>query len=79
MVLASSQSVGASCNLHRGCKPYLCSPALAAADGGEDDKFVEAIEIAKKNGLAGSGDKIVLAHGTTGGASLANFRMVVLN
>ena len=78
-LLASDAHIGASCNLHRGCMPYLAPPELAAAEGGEDDKFVFALETAKKHGLAKSGDKIVLAHGMVSGkASLTNFRMVVL-
>ena len=78
MVLASDEHVGAACNLHRGCMPFMCPADLANVPGKEDDRFVVALEIAKAQGLAVSGDKIVLAHGGAG-ASLANFRMVVLN
>ena len=79
MVLATDEHIGASCNLHRGCIPYLCPPELAATEGNEDEKFVYAIEQALVNGFAASGDKVVLAFGNqTGKASLTNFQLVVL-
>ena len=79
MVLASDEHVGASCNLHRGCIPYLCPPELATIEGDEDSKFCYAIEQAMLNGLAMSGDKVVLAFGNKSGqASLSNFQLVVL-
>jgi pyruvate kinase len=78
-VLSSDPHVGAALNLHRGCLPYLCPPELAYAENNEDERFVVALEIAKREGLIGAGDKVVLAHGTQSGAtSLTNLRVVVM-
>jgi len=80
-VLASDPHVGGALNLHRGCIPYACPAELAKlpSKGSEDERFLAAIEIAKKEGLVGSGDKVVLAHGVKSGkSSLTNFQMVVL-
>jgi len=79
MVLASDAHIGAACNLHRGCMPYLCPPELASVDGDEESKLIFAIELALKHGLVASGDKVVLANGIKSGqTSLTNFRMVVI-
>jgi len=79
LVLASDSHVGAACNLHRGCVPYLCPEELRDAADKEDERFMTAIQYGKNFGLISSGDKIVLAHGVTSGkTSLTSFRMVVL-
>ena len=78
ITLASDAHVGAACNLHRGCIPYLCPPSIVGG-GQEDERFAAAITIAKAAGLARSGDVCVLAHGVTSGvSSLTNFKLVKL-
>ena len=77
-VLASDPHVGAALNLHRGCVPYLC-PQDVANSATEDERFYIALSLAKKHGLAASGDRVILAHGfKSGKSSLTSFRMVVL-
>ena len=79
MVLASDVHIGAACNLHRGCRPYACPENLAGPDSSDDDRFLYALQLATRNGLAKSGDTIVLAYGMKSGqTSLTNFRVVVL-
>ena len=78
LVLASDAHIGAALNLHRGCVPYLCPPDLAES-ATEDERFFVALSLAKEHGLAGAGDRVILAHGyKSGKSSLTSFRMVVL-
>jgi len=78
VVLASEANVGASCNLHRGCVPFVCPPSIVG-DGQEDERFAAAITISKNVGLVKAGDVVVLAHGVKSGhTSLANFKLVKL-
>ena len=81
MVLAGDAHVGAACNLHRGCMPFLAPAHLASMETHveEDELFFAALTIATGNGMVRSGDKIVLAHGIRSGfSSLTNFRVVVV-
>jgi len=79
MVLASDEHVGAACNLHRSCRPFVCPPELSQSENSDDERFLYALQLAKKHGLVVSNDKVVLAHGIKSGkSSLTNFRMLVL-
>lgn len=77
LVLAKDAHVGAACNLHRGCIPFHCPPESASAS--EDERLLIALRLAKSNGLARSGDRIVLTYGAKSGTnSLTSFRLFVL-
>jgi pyruvate kinase len=79
MVLASDVHVGAACNLHRSCRPFACPDELAGEGASDDDRFLYALQLALRTGLAKSGDTVVLAHGLKSGkSSLTNFRLSVL-
>ena len=78
--------MGAACNLHRGCIPFLYPESEDAADDlsvseiGDDDqlaRMVYAIKIAIANTYAKSGDRVILAHGVKSGkSSLTHFSMI---
>jgi len=78
MVLSTDANVGAACNLHRGCVPFLYPQN--ADTGDELQMMVFALKLAIKHSLAKPGDRVVLAHGTSSGGatSLSHFRMLKL-
>jgi pyruvate kinase len=79
LVLASDEHVGAACNLHRSCRPFACPAELASEGASDDERFLYALKLALRTGLAKSGDTVVLAHGLKSGkSSLTNFRLSVL-
>jgi len=79
LVLAQDEHVGAACNLHRGCVPYLYPRPDEPFD--KDTRFAYGLDLAKGVGMIKAGDNVVLAHGSkqganaAGGGSLTNFLM----
>ncbi|KAL1510243.1 hypothetical protein AB1Y20_006567 [Prymnesium parvum] len=79
LVLCRDSHVGAACNLHRGCIPFLY-PHDKPADGNDIDQRIQfALQVAMENGLCSTGDTVALAFGMQSGVlSLTDFHMTIV-
>ena len=79
MVICRDEHIGASCNLHRGCMPYLYGGSKPASGSDVEARFRFALKIAMEQGLCKKGDNVALAYGKQSGvSSLTDFRMAVV-
>ena len=80
VVVCRDEHIGAACNLHRGCMPFLYgTPKPTDGSADVEARFHFGIKKALDVGLCQKGDTVALAYGSqTGVASLTNFRMAVV-